>query len=216
LQLLPIKKRRVTTLSNLLKNKRMKGLILIAVLISSLYFDTRQIQISDFSLPNTTGEIVSLSDYKNAKGFIIIFTCNHCPFAQLYPERLNALNKKFEAQGVPLIAINPMDTLVYADENLEQMKEVSKKHQFNFPYLLDASQKVARNFNAKRTPQAYVIWKEQDKWVIKYSGAIDDNGAEPSKVENPFLENAVKKLISGEIVDIEETASIGCKINYRK
>jgi hypothetical protein len=115
-----------------------------------------------------------------------------------------------------LIAINPMDTLVYEEENLEMMKAVTTKNNFNFPYLLDAAQEVARNFKANRTPEAFLIWKENEKWTIKYKGAIDDNGAEPEKIEHHFLENAIKEQLAGKTVTEADTVSVGCKINYRK
>jgi peroxiredoxin len=173
-------------------------------------------EVSDFSLMNVDAKMVSLKDYKNAKGFIVVFTCNHCPFAQFYPERLNKLNDKYKALGVPLLAVNPMDTLVYAEENILEMQKIAQQHTFGFPYLLDSSQKVAKDFNAKRTPQAFIIWKEKSRWLVKYHGAIDDNGAEPQKVQNPYLENALKELLKDKKVTEPETASVGCKINYRK
>ncbi len=194
----------------------MKKLLIFSLLLIFMTSKVACQTVSDFTLPNVDGKTVSLSQFKNAKGFIIIFTCNHCPFAQFYPERLNALNKKYKALGVPVIAVNPMDTAVYAEENLESMKALAADRDFNFPYLLDASQKVAKDFKAKRTPQAFVIWKENGKWTVKYSGAIDDNGAEPEKVQTSFLEDAVKELLAGKKVSNPETASIGCKINYRK
>jgi peroxiredoxin len=190
--------------------------LIFFVLLLLSYSKVRAQEVSDFALTNVNGETVSLQDFKKAKGFVVVFTCNHCPFAQFYPERLNKLNEKYKRKGVPLLAINPMDTLVYAEENIKEMLKISQKHNFNFPYLLDGSQKVAKNFKAKRTPQAYIIWKEQKRWLVKYQGAIDDNGAEPEKVENHYLENALIELLSGKNVTQKETASVGCKINYRK
>ena len=194
----------------------MKYSYLIFLILILLSYRSQAQHVTDFTLQNINGKIVSLSDFKKAKGFVIVFTCNHCPFAQFYPQRLNKLNKKYKALGVPLIAINPMDTLVYADENLEKMKAVAAKNKFNFPYLLDASQKTAKDFNAIRTPEAFLIWKENEKWTIKYKGAIDDNGAEPSKIEHHFLENAIKEQLKGKNITEAETISVGCKINYRK
>ena len=173
-------------------------------------------QIKDFSLPDVDGKNVSFSDYKKAKGFIIVFSCNHCPFAQFYHERFNRLNNKYKKQDLHLIVINPMDTLMYENENLTEMKNLSLKNNFNFPYLLDASQQVAKNFNALRTPQAFLIWKEKDKYIVKYSGAIDDNGAEPEKVQNNYLEDAIISQLKGKTIINQNTLSVGCKIIYRK
>ena len=119
---------------------------------------------------------------------MIVFTCNHCPFAKLYPERFNALNSKYQSLGVPLIAINSMDSAIYDEERFELMQEKSKSENFNFHYLQDGQQKVGKEFNAKHTPHAFVIWKESGSWVIKYSGAIDDNGEHPELAILPIFQ----------------------------
>ena len=170
----------------------------------------------DFSLKNVDGKSVSLSDNPNAKGYIIVFTCNHCPFAKLYPKRLNQLNKKYSLLGVPLIAISSTDTIMYAEDCYDKMIAKAKSGKYNFPYLYDSAQSVAKNYNAERTPQAFVIWKENDKWVVKYKGAIDDNGAEPKLVNENYVANAVDELLKGNQVKQPITGSVGCKINFRK
>lgn len=172
--------------------------------------------IRDFSLQNVDGAMLSLTSFPNAKGFIIIFTCNHCPFAKLYPPRLNDLNKKYAALDVPLLAISSMDTLVYEEDTFPKMIQKAKKEKFLFPYLFDGGQSVAKMFGAQKTPHAYVIWKEGDRWTVKYNGAIDDNGAEPAKVQNHYVANAVDALLAGKGVVVAETKSIGCQIYFRK
>lgn len=172
--------------------------------------------ISDFNLLNVDGEMVSLNDYPEAKGFIIVFTCNHCPFAKLYPKRLNALNSKYKALGIPLIAISSTDTLVYEEDIFSEMVKKAKHEKFNFPYLFDGMQTVAKNFNAQKTPHAFVLWKKDNSWVVKYNGAIDDNGAEPDKVINQYISKAVDALLIDIEVEIKETKSVGCQIHFRK
>ena len=169
----------------------------------------------DFSLKNVDGNMVSLKDYPQAKGFIIIFTCNHCPFAKLYPKRLNKLNKKYSNEGFPLLAISSTDTILYAEDTFDNMVIKANKEKFNFPYLYDETQSVAKLYKAERTPQAFVLFKENNNWVIKYSGAIDDNGAEPKKVKVDYVSDAVDALLKNQKVLITETKSIGCKIMYR-
>lgn len=171
--------------------------------------------VDNFILKNTENKFVSLIDFTQAKGFIVVFTCNHCPFAKLYKKRFNDLNAKYSKLGVPLIAINPMDSLIYEDESLSDMKKVAKSGKYNFNYLQDASQSVANMFGANHTPQAFVIWKEDDRWIIKYSGAVDDNGEHPEKA-NSFVANAVNELLANSIVSTPETKSFGCSIYYRK
>ena len=171
--------------------------------------------ISDFKLKNVDGNNVSLSDFKDAKGFIIIFTCNHCPFAKLYPPRFNALNEKYKKLGVPLIAISSTDTIQYEEDTFVEMVKKAVTEKFNFPYLYDSEQQVAKNFSAQKTPHAFVIWKENNQWVIKYNGAIDDNGMKPEKVKEQFVANAVDALLANEKINVTETKSIGCQIYFR-
>lgn len=187
-------------------------------IICTLFFSLNAIGkvIPDFSLKNINGKYVSLKDYPDAKGFIVIFTCNHCPFAKLYPHRMNELNKKYKPKGIPLITISSADTLLYEDDTYPKMVEAAKRGKFNFPYLSDWDQSVAKSFSAQKTPQAFVLWKENGNWVIKYSGAIDDNGAEPQKVQHTYLQNAVNELLNGKPVKVAETRSVGCAIRFRK
>jgi alkyl hydroperoxide reductase subunit AhpC len=189
--------------------------LVITLLNQTNVFAQIEKKISNFSLRNVNNKQVSLSDYPSAKGFIIIFTCNHCPFAQLYSGRLNALNKKYSALGVPLIAINSMDSVLYKDETFDLMKIKSKKNKFNFCYLQDASQMVGKDFHATHTPQSFVVWKESGKWIVKYEGAIDDNG-EHAKLAHSFIAKAVDELLAGKVVSRPVTESFGCKIFYRK
>ena len=170
--------------------------------------------IPAFSLRNIDNKTVNLVDYKNAKGFIVVFTCNHCPFAKLYTQRLNDLSKHYDSLGVYLLAINSMDTGIYEDESFSLMQKRAETEGYLFPYLQDASQKTGKLFKAKHTPQAYVLWKENNNWVIKYTGAIDDNGENPP-LANPFIAKAVDALLKGEIISNSETETFGCRIIYR-
>ncbi|MBS1773803.1 MAG: thioredoxin family protein [Bacteroidetes bacterium] len=172
-------------------------------------------EVPSFCLQNIDGKYIATDNYKNAKGFIVVFTCNHCPFAKLYTQRLNALNAKYSKLGVPLLAVNPMDSLVYENETLKGMKAWAKEKQFRFPYLKDGSQQVAKSFYALHTPQAFVIWRVNSKWIVKYSGAIDDNGQHPEKAKS-FIANAVDDLLQGKEVAEPENLSFGCAIHYRQ
>ena len=196
------------------------SILILSLLISS--FDKGEPKstlgntVSDFKLRNVDGKMISLSNYPKAKGFIIVFTSNHCPFAKLYPERMNKLNTKYKALGVPLLALCSMDTLVYEEDSFGKMVKKAHDEKFNYPYLCDNMQTAAKDFGAQKTPHAFIIWNEKGKWIIKYSGSIDDNGKEPDKVQNRYVENAVDALIKGKNVEIKETKSVGCKIYFRK
>jgi len=172
-------------------------------------------EIPGFSLRNVDNRIVSLTDFPEAKGFVVIFSCNHCPFAKLYTQRLNDLNARYKLLGVPLLAVNSMDTLVYEEETFDLMQARVRAENFNFPYLQDASQAVGKTFGAEHTPHVFVIWKENGKWLVKYGGAFDDNGEEPAKA-TPFVGNAIDDLLKGKAVRQSETESFGCRIFYRK
>jgi peroxiredoxin len=190
--------------------------IVLSVICTNAFAQKNNKDIVDFKLKNVDGNFVSLSDYPYAKGFIIVFTCNHCPFAKLYPPRLNDLNNKFKPLGVPLIAISSTDTMMYEEDTYPNMVTKANEEHFNFPYLFDEMQEVAKNFKAQKTPHAYVIWKENNQWVVKYNGAIDDNGMEPEKVTESFVSNAVNELLTSQRVKTSETKSIGCQIAFRR
>ena len=190
------------------------GVCILFILIFGSFNLTLEKRVVNFTLRNVNGKNVSTQDYKDAKGFIVIFTCNHCPFAKLYTNRFNELNTKYSNLNVPLIAINSMDTLMYEEETFELMQQKAKKEKFNFPYLQDVTQAVGKLFEAKHTPMAFVIWKENNEWLIKYKGAVDDNGSHP-KLANSYISKAVDELLNGKPVSNSETESFGCAIFYR-
>lgn len=199
--------------------KKNTFLFILAVTVfalSSFTFIEKEKSISNFKLKSaTTNKWVSLSDYKDAKGFIIIFTSNKCPMAKFYSQRLNQMYGKYKKIGVPLIAINSMDTLAYAEESFHRMQLKVKKENLNFPYLQDKMQNVAKDFNAINTPQAFVVWKVKGKYIIKYEGAIDDNAGDLEKVKNHYLTDAIDELLQGNEVKIVKSESFGCRIFYR-
>ena len=201
-----------------MKNTKSLSILWIALLIISTnaFAQKNNKDIVDFKLKNVDEKIVSLSSFTDAKGFIIVFTCNHCPFAKLYPPRLNDLNNKFKPLGVPLIAISSTDTMMYEEDTYPNMVIKANEEHFNFPYLFDEMQVVAKNFKAQKTPHAYVIWKENEKWIVKYNGAIDDNGMEPEKVTETYVSNAVNELLTNQPIKTSETKSIGCQIAFRR
>ena len=188
---------------------------LITILLATWWLMTPAPPVKSFSLPSVSGKQVGLNNYPNAKGFILIFTCNHCPFAKLYPERINALHDKYAPLGVPVLAISSTDTVAYEEDGFPQMKQRAEEGHYRFPYLYDRFQTVAKEFNANKTPHAFVIWKTGDHYTVKYSGAIDDNGAHPDQVNNAYVRDAVEALLKGQKVKTPQTASIGCKIYFR-
>lgn len=167
---------------------------------------------TDFELKNIDDSMVSLSDYKDAKGFIVIFTCNHCPYSVAYEDRIIDLDKKFKEKGYPVIAINPNNPNSYPDDSFEKMKERAEEKGFTFPYLLDAEQKIYPQYGATKTPHVYVLQKNSEGNIVKYIGAIDNNYKDVSKADKKYVEDAVNALLENKEIPVQVTKAIGCSI----
>jgi len=169
-----------------------------------------------FKLKNIDGKLVSLSDYPSAKGFIVIFTCNHCPYAKAYQDRIVAIDKKYKSKGYPVIAISSNDPEVNAEDSYENMIVRAKEKGFTFPYLYDESGDICRKYGATRTPQVYLLEKNGGDLIVRYTGAIDDNSQDASKVTAPYLANAIDALLAGGTPDPSFTKAIGCGIKAKQ
>jgi peroxiredoxin len=195
----------------------LSSLLMIAFLAMSLINPIDGYEVgdvaTDFKLENVDGKMVSLSDYPDAKGYIVIFTCNTCPYAQMYEDRINKLNKKYEPQGYPVIAIMPNDTEMKPGDSMDKMKERAETKGFTFPYLIDAEQTIFPQYGASKTPHVYLLNKER---VVKYIGAIDDNPQSAENAKEKYVENAIAALESGKNPDPSMTKAIGCGIKARK
>lgn len=174
----------------------------------------------NFELKNVDGEIISLYSFTDAtQGAIVIFTCNHCPYAIAYEDRIIEIDKKYRAKGYPVIAVNPNDPELAPGDSYEKMQLRSKEKGFTFPYLFDETQTVYKMYGAKRTPHVYLLKKSGENFIVSYIGTIDDNYKDASMVKKKYLENAVKALIEGKDPDPNFTKAIGCTIkdkNYVK
>ncbi|WP_394366214.1 thioredoxin family protein [Yeosuana marina] len=168
--------------------------------------------VSDFKLKNIDGNMVSLSDYDDAKGFIIAFTCNTCPFAKAYEDRIIALDKMYASKGYPVIAINPNNPMAQPGDSFKAMQMRAKEKGYTFPYLVDEGQHVYPKFGATKTPHMFVLQKTKQGNVVRYIGAIDDNYKDTSAVKTKYVENAVDALLKGEEIKEKETKAIGCSI----
>lgn len=196
------------------------GLILILGLLSftKVYNSGYQVgdEATDFKLKNVDGKMVSLSDYKTAKGFIVIFTCNHCPYAKKYEDRIIALDKMYKDKGYPVIAINPNDPAVQPQDSFAEMQIRAREKGFTFPYLMDEGQKIYPIYGATKTPHVYILKKENGKNIVKYIGAIDNNYENPNDVSDYYVQDAVNQLLKNEPVKTEKTVAIGCTIKVKK
>ncbi|MCX7652977.1 MAG: thioredoxin family protein [Bacteroidia bacterium] len=193
-------------------------MIRLGVLIGSLTFLGVRVgdQAPNFSLKNIDGKLVSLSDYAKEKGVIVIFTCNHCPYAKLYEERIIALHKEFAPKGFPVVAINPNAPEIVPEDSYENMQKRAKEKNYPFPYLFDEKQEVARAYGATKTPHVFLLQNQGKAFTIAYIGAIDDSPNDPQKIQKRYLAEAIEALIAGKPVPIPETKAIGCSVKYRK
>lgn len=167
---------------------------------------------TDFSLKNIDNKIVSMANYPDAKGFIVIFTCNTCPYSVAYEDRINELNKKYKEKGYPVIAINPNNPAVKKGDSFKDMQIRAKAKSFTFPYLFDDGQKIYPQYGATRTPHVFLLNKENGNLIVEYIGAIDNNSQDASAVTEKYVENSVNALLDGKKPTVTITKAIGCSI----
>src|SRR6187402_3168805 len=165
---------------------------------------------TDFKLKNVDGKKLALADFKGAKGYIVIFDCNTCPYSQAYNSRIIALNKKYASQGFPVVTINPNDPDASPGDSFDKMVAYAKKKGYDFPYLVDETQDVTRLYGATNTPHVYVLSKELK---VLYVGAID-NSTEEQSVTKKYVETAVDEILAGKSVTTTKTKAVGCTIKW--
>ena len=167
---------------------------------------------ADVKMKNVDGKELSLSDVKGASGTLVVFTCNHCPFAKGWESRIVDLGNTYQAKGIGVVAVNANDPSVAAEDGYDGMVARAKEKGFAFPYVVDASSGVAKAFGATRTPEAFLFDKAGK---LVYHGAVDDNMQDPAKVESAYLKDALEAVAGGKAVPVAETKSIGCSIKFR-
>ena len=165
-----------------------------------------------FSLPGVDGETRSLDSFSDAELLVVVFTCNHCPYAIACEDRLIAIQRDYAGKGVQLVAINPNDAVNYPDDSFDKMKVRAAEKSFNFPYLRDESQEVARAYDAACTPDVFVF--DRDRKLL-YNGRIDDNWQQPDRVTRNELREVLDAALEGRGVDFEHTPSMGCSIKWK-
>lgn len=170
---------------------------------------------ADFRLQNVDGRMVSMDDYPDAKGFIIIFTCNHCPYSVAYEDRIIDIDNTYRPKGYPVIAINPNDPEVQPQDSFDNMKTRAKEKKFPFPYLLDDGQTVYPKYGATRTPHVFIVENSGSDRIIRYIGAIDNNYGDANEADEHYVRDAVEALLHGDQPDNTVTKAIGCTIKKR-
>ena len=199
--------------------KKIKSILLVAVLLATTAFTLKTNTgyevgdtIEDFSLKNIDDTMVSLSDYKNAKGFIVVFTCNMCPYSVANEDRLIALDKKYKEKGYPVIAINPNDPKASKGDSFEDMKVRAKEKGFTFPYLFDGTQEVAKNYGAVCTPDFFGYNNELE---LQYRGRIRElKNLKPVIKGDSDLITAMKLIVESGKGPKKQIPSMGCNIKW--
>lgn len=171
--------------------------------------------VADFRLRNVDGRMVALSDYKTGRGVLVVFTANHCPFAKAYEDRIIALDRRYAAQGYPVLAIQPNDPSAYEDDSFDNMKLRAAQRSYPFPYLLDETQDVARAFGVTRTPQVYILRRSGEKFTVEYVGAIDDSPQDATGVKRRYVDEALGNLLTDKPVVTTTTKAVGCAIKWK-
>lgn len=166
----------------------------------------------DFRLKNVDDRMVSLSDFKDAKGFIVAFTCNTCPYAVMYEDRLIDLHKTYAPKGWPVVAIQPNDPSMKPGDSFDEMKVRAKEKEFPFVYLFDEGQKVFPQFGATRTPHIFLLDKNRK---VRYIGAIDNNPQDRDAASRHYVSEAIEAIESGKEPDPNFTKAIGCGIKAK-
>lgn len=190
------------------------GLLLALLSAKSFKYEVGD-AVADFKLKNVDGKMVALSDYKSGQGVIVIFDCNTCPYSKAYNDRIISLNKKYAPKGFPVITINANDPQISPGDSFEAMASQAKRKNYDFPYLIDESQNVAKSFGATNTPHVFVLQKSDDKFEVAYIGTIDNNSRDASAATKKYVEEAVDALLAGKSIGTTNTKAIGCTIKWR-
>ena len=196
-------------------------LILFLIVVSGFAFKTVNSgykagdTATDFKLKNVNGKMVSLANYTAAKGFIVVFTCNHCPVARAYERRIMALDKEFASKGYPVIAISPNDPVAVPTDSYTNMQKRAAQRQYTFPYLIDETQEITRAYGAQATPTAYVLQKTDKGLVVEYVGASDNDQEETDPARTKYVENAVNDLLNNKKPEITSSRAFGCRVIWK-
>jgi peroxiredoxin len=165
-----------------------------------------------FNLPGVDDREHSLEEYTGKDAVVVIFSCNHCPYAQAWENRIIQIQAEYGNKGVQLVTINANDASKYPDDSFPKMKERAREKKFNFPYLHDETQQVARAYGAERTPEVFLFDKSLN---LKYHGAVDDNYDDPKAVKTHYLRNALDAVLGGKLVPVAETKPVGCTVKWK-
>lgn len=192
----------------------MKKILLLTLLLVSgfSYQDVMAQEVKNFKLVNVlNNQTVSLDSYAGTKGMVLIFTSNSCPYDEYYRKRIEALSQSYKDR-VPIILVN---SHTEPTESAEEMQEKAKQSQLTVPYLADKDQSLMASLNVRKSPEAFLLRKENGKFSIAYRGAIDDNAQVEADVRHHYLRDAIELVLSNEKVALPEVRPVGCNVKKK-
>jgi peroxiredoxin len=166
----------------------------------------------DFTLPDTDGNVVSLTDLTDGEAVVVIFMCNHCPYVIHVQDELAAVAREYETRGIRFVGINSNDVEAYPDDSPERMREARERIGYPFPYLFDESQEIARAYRAACTPDIYLF--DRDLKLV-YRGQFDASRPSSGTPSGEHLIAAMDALLTGEPVPEDQLPGIGCNIKWK-
>ena len=166
----------------------------------------------DFRLPATSGQTLGLDQLRGEQATVLMFWCNHCPYVIPNQQRVIDMQEEFAAKGVRFVAICSNNSESHPADSFENMQVRAMEMGYNFPYLHDAEQDVARAYGAERTPHVFLFDAEMK---LAYCGRIDDNPQDPTAVRSPDLRNAIEAVLAGKSPDPQQTGAMGCSIKWK-
>lgn len=178
--------------------------------------EATQLKIGDMAppftgLPGTDGRPHSLQEFASSPLLLVVFSCNHCPYAQAWEGRLLQLAKDYAMKGMATVIINPNDTANYPDDRMDRMKERARAKNYPCPYVRDDSQEVAHAYGALVTPHLYLFDRQRR---LIFQGRVDDNWQEPAKAKKHFAQEAIEAALQGKPVPTPTTSVIGCTVKW--
>ncbi len=192
------------------------GMVLAAVLALSAWASAEELAIGaqgpSFSLLGTDGKTYSLADYKGKKGVAVIFTCNHCPYAKAFEDRIIKLAAQYQPKGIAFVAISSNDPAVYGEDSYENMVKRAADKKYPMPYLYDSTSAVGLAYGARVTPHVFLL---DSNFKLVYRGRVED-GMDPKESKSFDFRNALNALAAGKKITVAETKAFGCGIKWRK
>ena len=167
--------------------------------------------VQNFTLVNAAdGNTISLNNYSDKKVVVLLFTSNECPYSRLYEDRMIKLSQEFSDDGVIFLLINPNAGMNDKNENIAAMRKHIQATKSLFPYLADTTRMIASDYNVTRLPEAFVLKRMENQFILMYKGALDDNPQSPEQVMNKFLFDAIQAMISNKTIKVSSTRPVGC------